>query len=132
MSRCYRCTKSLKFLPPDFVEQWGILYGHGLGSTPVSPVYDTRQDDLHRTNSQVAVHYAGAPEDVMLPVSQPKPPIEAYDHPDAWDDIPAADKMVLPPPGRPLNPAAIPDLVAKQKTSPMYAKLLAGYGLQAA
>lgn len=37
----FRCNHSGLYFPADYVKQWGRLYGHGLGPTPVSEVLDT-------------------------------------------------------------------------------------------
>lgn len=37
----FRCGHSGLYLPPDYVKEWGRLYGIGLGPNPVSEVLDS-------------------------------------------------------------------------------------------
>lgn len=34
--KCFRCSRTGMYYPADYVEMWGIKYGHGLGCIPVS------------------------------------------------------------------------------------------------
>lgn len=34
--KAYRCNRTGLMFPADYVDQWGIKYGIGLGSKPVS------------------------------------------------------------------------------------------------
>lgn len=38
--KAYRCGHSGKYLPPDYVKEWGKKYGIGLGKDPVSECVD--------------------------------------------------------------------------------------------
>lgn len=40
----FRCNHSGLYFPPDYVKEWGKLYGVGLGPDPVSEVFDTDYD----------------------------------------------------------------------------------------
>lgn len=36
MVDCFRCARTGVLFPSDYIEMWGLLYGIGLGSKPVS------------------------------------------------------------------------------------------------
>lgn len=84
--KAYRCQHSGLLLPPDYREQWGILYGHGLGPEPVSECLNSIMSakiDLRRAN------YTQSPDRFMFPFHHTKAAIDLvevtqaeYDNPD--------------------------------------------------
>lgn len=40
--KAFRCSHSGKYLPPDYIKQWGRKYGIGLGPEPVSECLDSQ------------------------------------------------------------------------------------------
>lgn len=74
--KAYRCTHSGKLLPPDYKEMWGILYGHGMGTEPVSECLDSNMRakiDLTRAN------YTCDPAEFMFPFHITHAKIELVD-----------------------------------------------------
>ena len=37
----FMCSSTGLYFPPDYVEEWGRKYGHGLGPMPVSEAWET-------------------------------------------------------------------------------------------
>lgn len=76
----FQCLHSGKFYPPDYVKQWGRLYGIGLGRDVVSECLDTAYDvepSLYKIRSVSQIMHpcfvSRAPMDVAFLVSPPAP-----------------------------------------------------------
>lgn len=73
--KCYRCSRTGVYFPPDYVEEWGRKYGIGMGRTPVSealinnyrvkPVRSKRQPAYHVPVAvcKAQVDYVDIPDD---------------------------------------------------------------------
>lgn len=77
--KAYRCSHSGLLLPPDYKENWGIYYGHGLGTEPVSECLDS---DVRSKVDLTRANYTGNPEDFMFPFHQTRAAIEMVDVPE--------------------------------------------------
>lgn len=89
--KCFRCSHSGLLLPPDYKENWGIFYGHGLGPEPVSECLDSNmrvKHDLTRAN------YTGDPREFMFPFHVTHAKIELVDVPKAEYEKPE-NRMIL-------------------------------------
>ena len=62
--KAYRCQHSGLLLPPDYKENWGIYYGHGLGPDPVSECLDS---DTRATLDLTGVQFNAPPAEYMFP-----------------------------------------------------------------
>lgn len=77
--KCYRCSHSGKLLPPDYKEKWGILYGHGMGTEPVSECLDS---DVRAKVDLTRANYTCDPHDFMFPFHITHAKIELVDVPE--------------------------------------------------
>lgn len=71
--KVFKCAHSGKYLPNDYVEQWGIKYGHGLGPKPVSECLDTQYGMAPQFQNIV---YNEAKDKMMFPFTHSCAPIE--------------------------------------------------------
>lgn len=74
--QCFRCNHSGKYLPPDYVKEWGIKYGHGLGKEPVSECLDT---DYGKLPDMDRAKYRASVTDYMYPLSDTRANITLVD-----------------------------------------------------
>lgn len=74
--KAYRCTHSGLLLPPDYKQNWGIYYGHGLGPVPVSECLDS---DMRANIDLTRADYTDSPDNFMFPFHHSCAPIEAVD-----------------------------------------------------
>lgn len=74
--KAYRCSHSGLLLPPDYKEMWGILYGHGLGTEPVSECLDS---DVRVKIDLTRAQYTCDPSDFMFPFHTTHAKVELVD-----------------------------------------------------
>ena len=70
---CYRCSHSGKLLPPDYVENWGLKYGWGLGDKPVSECLNSKINERPNVDRK---DYVEGPEAFMFPFEHTCAPVE--------------------------------------------------------
>lgn len=84
--KCFKCAHSGLLLPPDYKENWGIYYGHGLGPVPVSECLNSdMRANVGKSRAQTSV----PPADHMFPFHHTRAdivlvdvPEEEYNNPD--------------------------------------------------
>jgi hypothetical protein len=77
--KCYRCSHSGKLLPPDYKANWGIFYGHGLGTEPVSECLDS---NMRSKVNLTRANYTCSPQEFMFPFHITHAKIELVDVPE--------------------------------------------------
>lgn len=89
--KCYRCSHSGLLLPPDYKEKWGIFYGHGMGTEPVSECLDS---DIRAKVDLTRANYTCDPRSFMFPFHITHAKIELVDVP-AEEYNKASNRMIL-------------------------------------